>query len=79
MGPNPRQALATEIETAMWAGDTDRLHEIAGCGCCCDEHFFEDCPARTWGGCRGQHSMTRVARESWRKHYGMTETQFYGY
>jgi hypothetical protein len=71
-----------ELEAAIWAGDVDTLHELAGCVCCCDEHFFEDCPARRWGGCRGQFSMTRAERESWQKHYerfhGMSWKQFYG-
>lgn len=70
------------LEEAIWAGDTNTLHELAGCVCCCDEHFFEGCPARRWGGCRGQYSMTRSEQRSWQQHYerfhGMTEKQFYG-
>ena len=72
-----------ELEDAIWAGDVDKLNELAHCGCCCDEHFFEDCAARRWGGCRGQYSMTREERESWQRHYarfhGMTANQFYGF
>ncbi len=57
------------LRDAMWAGDTDRCHELAHCICCCDEHTFEGCPARAWGGCRGQGSMTRADEESWARHY----------
>jgi len=75
-------SFVTELEGALWVGDIDRIQELASCGCCCDEHFFEDCPARVWGGCRGQHSMTRSDREEWVEHYrlyhGMTRDQFFG-
>ena len=71
-----------ELARAMWEGDVDRLRELAGCDCCCADHTFEGCPARTWGGCRGQDSMTRTEEKSWLRHYvenhGMTEAQFYG-
>ena len=71
------------LKAAIWAGDLDRLHELAPCRCCCDEHTFEDCPARAWFGCRGQYTMTRAERESWQRHYetfhGMTEAKFYGW
>lgn len=71
-----------DLDAAIWAGDVDRLQELAGCGCCCDEHTFEDCPARAWGGCRGQGTMTRAEREEWVRHYErahrMTRDQFFG-
>lgn len=82
------ERLATEdrrrLEEAIWAGDVDTLDEIAGCRCCCWEHTFEWCPARMWGGCRGQGNTALNHREieSWKRHYmqfhGMTEAQFYG-
>ncbi len=50
------QAFARELEAAIWSGDTYRLHELAPCHCCCEEHTFSDCPARAWYGCRGQWS-----------------------
>ena len=59
----------TELEDAIWAGDVDTLQRLAPCGCCCSEHTFEQCPARAWGGCRGQGSMTRAEEESWARHY----------
>lgn len=58
-----------QLEDAMWAGDADRLYELAPCRCCCDEHTFECCEARQWFGCRGQGSMTRADEESWQRHY----------
>ncbi len=71
-----------ELDDAMWAGDMDRLQELASCRCCCADHTFEGCEARDWGGCRGQNTMTRAERESWLRHYqwfhGMTEDEFYG-
>lgn len=74
--------LDDELSRAMWEGDVDKLRELAGCGCCCDEHFFEDCPARAWGGCRGQHSLTRADYAAWeehyRRHHGLSRDQFYG-
>lgn len=42
------------VEEAMWAGDQARCYELAPCRCCCDEHTFFNCEARTWGGCLGQ-------------------------
>lgn len=67
------------IAEAMWAGDVDKLQELAGCECCCSDHTFNRCPARAWEGCRGQGS---VDEQSWLRHYvehhGMTEAQFYG-
>lgn len=75
-------SLEEEILEAMWAGDIEKLEELAHCVCCCDEHTFESCPARLWHGCRGQGSMTTAEEKSWAAHYrtnhGMTEDQFYG-
>lgn len=69
------------LDEAMWAGDVNVLHELAPCRCCCDEHTFEDCPARAWVGCRGQSTMTRAEQESWARHYqthhGMTQEEFF--
>lgn len=74
--------LQKEIEDAMWAGDIDKLHRIAGCYCCCSEHTFESCPARAWDGCRGGQSSPRAERIAWQKHYeqfhGMSYETFYG-
>ena len=70
------------LEWAVWAGEVDALYELANCRCCCGEHTFEWCPARVWGGCRGQGEMTRAEYESWVEHYarfhGMTREQFEG-
>lgn len=70
-----------ELKAALWAGDVDKLHELAPCACCCHEHTFEGCPARAWEGCRGQGSMTRAELESWVRFYeverGMTRDQFF--
>lgn len=69
------------IEDAMWAGDVDKLEELAPCGCCCHEHYFLGCPAQAWGGCRGQGDMCGEAA-AWLAHYqkfhGMTEEEFNG-
>jgi hypothetical protein len=74
-------ATKEDIERAMWAGDVDTLHDIAGCQCCCDEHTFYQCPARQWFGCRGQFAEDHDA-ESWFKFYaasrGWTREQFFG-
>lgn len=76
------RAFARELESAVWAGDTDQLHDLAPCGCCCDEHTFGNCPAKAWGGCRGQNTMTREVEHGWQRHYeqfhGMTKREFYG-
>lgn len=75
-------SVQRELEIAMWAGDIDRLNELAGCQCCCHEHTFGGCPARTWDGCRGSGAMTRAELESWADHYArfhdMTRDQFLG-
>lgn len=65
------------LKKAMWEGDLDTLDKIAGCVCCCDEHTFEHCPARAWGGCRGQDTLTKDDIEAWARHYGMTVEEFY--
>ena len=74
--------MDNELEKAMWEGDVERLNELAGCICCCDEHTFEDCPARAWHGCRGSSALTRADVESWARHYeqchGMTRDRFFG-
>jgi len=66
----------------MYAGDMDRLWELAPCNCCCDEHTFAGCPARLWGGCRGGQGDPEADEASWLRHYqehhGLTEEEFYG-
>lgn len=73
---------AAQLERAIWEGDLNTLHELAPCQCCCSEHTFDSCPARSWFGCRGQGSMTQADYESWARHYeqhhGMSRAQFYG-
>ena len=75
--------LPSDLADALWAGDVDRLSELAPCRCCCFEHTFESCEARLWFGCRGQGALTRAEEESWRRHYeqfhGMTAAEFYGF
>lgn len=70
------------IARAIWDGDTDRLDTLAGCVCCCEDHTFDHCPARMWGGCRGQGAMTADDYQAWEDHYarhhGLTRAQFYG-
>lgn len=70
---------------AMWAGDVDRLEELAPCGCCCHEHTHIYCGAREWGGCRsglGPGESLEGDAQAWQEHYakyhGMTEAEFYG-
>ena len=74
--------LSDALIVAIWAGDMERLYELASCGCCCAEHTFEDCVARQWGGCRGQNTMTRAEEKAWVRHYeryhGLTRAEFYG-
>lgn len=71
--------MTSEIERALWHGDLDRLQELAPCGCCCEEHFDYNCPARAWEGCRGSGS---VDHDAWQKFYeqsrGMSAETFYG-
>jgi hypothetical protein len=74
--------LDPRLARAIWEGDVDLLNEIAGCICCCGEHTFTGCPARQWGGCRGQ-GVDPEDHKAWFEHYrrfhGMTEAQFYGF
>jgi hypothetical protein len=77
--------LQRQIEDAMWAGDVEKLDELAPCRCCCWEHTFgRGCPAYAWGGCRGQDSAEDPANdyEGWARHYerfhGMTRGEFDG-
>lgn len=72
------EELPTWMEVAIWDGDMDALHERAGCRCCCSEHTFDQCPARLWGGCRGQGAPTRDDLEEWARHYGVTLYEFLG-
>ena len=78
-----RKNLPANLAWALWAGDVDRLHELAPCGCCCWEHTFEWCEARLWFGCRGQGTMTRAEEKSWFQFYketrGMSEAEFFCY
>ena len=75
------------IVDAMWSGDADKLHELAGCICCCDEHTAgRACPAWKWGGCRGGSDVSPPYWEeerAWLAHYqvhhGMSEKEFYGF
>lgn len=73
-----------ELVEAMWAGNEDRLRELADCRCCCDEHTFPYCEARLWGGCRGGQPYGWGPEEefgeaeAWRAFYGMTKAEFYG-
>jgi hypothetical protein len=76
------EKIDEELTRAMWEGDLDKLNDLAGCDCCCADHFFEHCPARVWGGCRGQESLTREDYAGWEahyhKHHGLSRDQFYG-
>jgi hypothetical protein len=75
--------MTPELKQALWDGDVDKLSELAGCVCCCDEHTFEHCPARIWYGCRGQYTMTRDEVAEWaehyQKHHGLSRDQFLNY
>jgi hypothetical protein len=64
------------VEEAIWSGDSDTLRERAPCGCCCSEHTFERCPARLWGGCRGQGTLTMMDVDEWASHYGVSREEF---
>jgi hypothetical protein len=75
--------LQRQIEDAMWAGDVDKLDELAHCRCCCWEHTYgRGCPAYVWGGCRGQGTADDDP-EGWARHYerfhDMTREQFFGW
>lgn len=54
---------AEAIKDAMYRGDTERLYELAPCGCCCDTHYHLGCPAHAWMGCRGSFAPDRIERE----------------
>jgi hypothetical protein len=82
-GAGKNDAVNPLILDAMWAGDVNKLDELAPCCCCCDEHTFMCCEARQWGGCRGQYSPDEQAeQESWQRHYamvhGMSAQEFWG-
>jgi len=70
--------LSRWMEDAIWAGDLDVLQQRAPCICCCAEHTFDHCPAREWGGCRGQGALTEDDVRGWAEHYGMTLGEFLG-
>jgi hypothetical protein len=59
--------LPAWMEQAIWVGDEDTLRERAGCICCCDRHSYVHCPARLWGGCRGQDTSTKNDLDEWEK------------
>jgi len=59
--------VSKEIEDAIWAGDTEKLHELAPCHCCCGEHTFKSCPPRVWHGCRGSNSEEPPEYDDYRK------------
>jgi hypothetical protein len=79
-----RERLVDQLHEAMYAGDVEKLDELAPCNCCCAEHTFLNCPARIWGGCRGGALGDDPDAEeaSWLRHYqthhGLTEDEFYG-
>lgn len=64
------------LAVAMWAGNVNALTWLAGCGCCCEEHTHDGCPARAWHGCRGQYAMTYRDLRAWADHYGMSVEDF---
>jgi hypothetical protein len=78
--------LRRSVERAMWAGDEALLQALAPCRCCCAEHTFETCPARSWEGCKGQFGDEVPAQaevESWVRVYAasphwMTRAEFFG-
>lgn len=79
--------LRRSVERAMWAGDEELLQALAPCRCCCAEHTFEACPARSWEGCRGGRDAggppTRDEVESWVRVYAapphrMRRAEFFG-
>lgn len=82
--PDGPEDVERAVARAMWAGDIDTLHRIAGCVCCCAEHTHTTgCPAYVWGGCRGQGTLTREEVRGWEEHYarhhGLTREQFRGW
>ena len=42
------------VRDAMYRKDLDALWKLAGCICCCEDHYFLNCPAQTVGTCYGQ-------------------------
>jgi hypothetical protein len=75
------QIMKSALQEAMWAGDVDRLNELAPCRCCCAEHTFSNCEAREWGGCRGQGSEAfddRAWQQFYEQAHGMSADVFYG-
>ena len=72
------ESFRRALTKAAWEGDIDRRCDLAYCRCCCWEHTFSWCPARLWNACRGGQSDPRTEEEAWRRHYGMTEAQWYG-
>lgn len=71
------------VLSAMWAGDVEKLDELAPCVCCCWEHTFAPhCPAFVWNGCRGQDTPAEeAAHEGYAQWYwstrGMTREEFF--
>jgi len=53
---DPARHESADIEALMFAGDVDGLYRSAPCRCCCHEHYYQDCPALSWNGCRGDRS-----------------------
>jgi hypothetical protein len=50
----PSDPRDKELLAAMWRQDLETLYRLAPCRCCCEEHYFDDCAARRWNGCKGQ-------------------------
>lgn len=73
------------LQEAMWSGNVDRLHELAPCDCCCDEHTSVHCPAREWNGCKSglAPGEDEDDRSWWVAYYeqtrGMTATEFFAW
>lgn len=54
-----------EIRAAMFSGNVGVLQRKLPCRCCCNEHTFENCPARRWNGCRGSTSSENY--DDWKR------------
>ncbi|WNM70189.1 hypothetical protein [Myxococcus phage Mx1] len=67
--------LKEAIKDAMFRGDTSRLHELAPCSCCCEEHYHLPCPAHAWMGCRGSYAADRTERERMERIFGSVPMQ----
>ena len=83
MTPAALADLPADLLRAIWEVDVDWLSEHFSCMCCCHEHTFgSGCPAYAWGGCRGQHTMSRQELDSWVRHYetahGLSRDEFFG-